>query len=104
MHWVKDCEFKFDIDGKPIPGNSKQGTPQVPYNKNQGQILSFPSNPPHPAMLPLIPALDDFFSFTLKQSLLEYLPDFLDPCAHKPSVFHLAELVWLLKELLFTLE
>ena len=65
MHWVKDCEFKFDIDGKPIPGNSKQGTPQVPYNKNQGQILSFPSNPPHPAMLPLIPALDDFFSFTL---------------------------------------
>ena len=30
MHWAKDCKFKFDIDGKPIPGNSKQGTPQVP--------------------------------------------------------------------------
>ena len=54
MHWAKDCKFKFDIDGKPIPGNSKQGTPQVPYNKNQGQILSFPSNPQHLAMLLLI--------------------------------------------------
>jgi len=54
MHWAKDCKFKFDIDGKPIPGNSKQGTPLVPYNKNQGQILSFPSNHQHPAMLPLI--------------------------------------------------
>ena len=54
MHWAKDCKFKFDIDGKPIPGNSKQGTPQVPYNKNQGQILSFSSNHQHPAMLPLI--------------------------------------------------
>ena len=54
MHSAKDCKFKFDIDGKPIPGNSKQGTPLVPYNKNQGQILSFPSNPQHPAMLPSI--------------------------------------------------
>ena len=43
MHWANDCKFKYDIDGKPIPGNSKQGTPpQVPYNKNQGQSLSFP--------------------------------------------------------------
>ena len=100
MHWGKDCKFKFDIDGKPIPGNSKQGTLQVPYNKNQGQILSFPSNPQHPAMLP---ALDDF-SFTLKHSLLEYLLDFLDPCPHKTSIFYLVDLVWLLKELLFTLE
>ena len=51
MHWAKSCKFKFDIDGKPIPKNSKQGTPQVPYNKNQGQILSFPSNPQHLALL-----------------------------------------------------
>ena len=51
MHWAKDCKSKFDIEGKPIPGNSKQGTPQVPYNKNQGPILSFPSNPQHPAVL-----------------------------------------------------
>ena len=42
MHWANDCKFKYDIDGKPIPGNSKQGTLQVPYNKNQGQSLSFP--------------------------------------------------------------
>jgi len=54
MHWAKDCKSKFDIEGKPIPRNSKQGTPQVPYNKNQGQILSFPANPQHPAMLPSI--------------------------------------------------
>ena len=54
MHWAKDCKSKFDIEGKPIPGNSKQGTPQVLYNKNKGQILSFPSNPQHPAMLPSI--------------------------------------------------
>ena len=54
MHWAKSCKFKFDVDGKPIPSNSKQGTPQVPYNKNQGQILSFPSNPQRPAVLPLI--------------------------------------------------
>ena len=54
MHWAKNCKFKFDIDGKPIPGNSKQGTHQVPYNKNQGQILSFPSNPQHPSVLPSI--------------------------------------------------
>ena len=54
MHWAKDCKSKFDIEGKPIPGNSKQGTPQVPYNKNQGQILSFPSNPQHLAVVPSI--------------------------------------------------
>ena len=34
MHWAKDCKSKFDIERKPIPGNSKQGTPQVPFNKN----------------------------------------------------------------------
>ena len=104
MHWAKDCTSKLDLERKPIPGNSKQGTPQVPFNKNQGQILSFASNPQHPAMLPSIYQPQMIFSFTLKQSLLKYLPDFLDPCPHKPLVFYLASLVWLLKELLFTLE
>ena len=62
MHWAKDCKSKFDIERKPIPGNSKQGTPQVPFNKNQGQILSFPLNPQDLAVLPSdIPALSDFF-------------------------------------------
>ena len=92
MHWAKECKSKFDIEGKPIPGNSKQETPQVPFNKNQGQIPSFPSNPQHPAVLPDVPALN---SFTLKQSPLEYLLDFLGPCPHQPSVFHLANLDWL---------
>ena len=54
MHWAKDSKFKFDFEGKPIPGNSKQGNSEVPYNKKQGQILSFPSNPQRPAVLPLI--------------------------------------------------
>ena len=55
MHWAKECKSKFDIEGKPIPENSKQETPQVPFNKKQGQIPSFPSNPQHPAVL-----LNDF--------------------------------------------
>ena len=54
MHWAKECKSKFDIEGKPIPENSKQETPQVPFNKNQGQIPSFPSNRQHLAVLPLI--------------------------------------------------
>ena len=31
-----EYKSKFDIEGKPISGNSKQGTPQVPFSKNQG--------------------------------------------------------------------
>ena len=27
IDWAKICKSKFDIEGKPIPGNSKQGTP-----------------------------------------------------------------------------
>ena len=54
MHWAKECKSKFDIEGKPIPGNSKQETTHVPFNKNQGQIPSFPSNPQHLAALPSI--------------------------------------------------
>ena len=30
MHWAKDCKSKFDIEGKPIPGNSKQEIPPGP--------------------------------------------------------------------------
>ena len=44
------------------------------------------------------------FFFFLKQSLLEYLPDCMDPYPHKPSALYLANLVWLLKKLLFTLK
>ena len=94
MHWAKDCKSKFDIDEKSIPGNSKQGTPHPgPLQQKPEEILSFPSNPQHPAVLPLIYQPYMIFSFTLKQSLLEYLPDFLDLCPHKPSVFYLADLV-----------
>ena len=54
IHWAKECKSKFDIERKPIPGNSNQGPPKVPFNKNQGQIPSFPSNPQHLAVLPSI--------------------------------------------------
>ena len=30
MHWAKDCKSKFNIEGKSIPRNSKQGTPLPP--------------------------------------------------------------------------
>ena len=74
MHWAKECKSKFDIEGKPISGNSRQGTPpppQVPFNKKQGQDPSFPSNPLHPAGLYAspkyasvdMPALNDFLLY-----------------------------------------
>ena len=49
-----------------------------------------------------IPALNDFSLYPQVPSRVPL--DFLDPCPHKPSVSCLANLVWLLKELLFTLE
>ena len=36
MHWAKDRKPKFDIEGKPIPRNSKQSISQIPFNKNLG--------------------------------------------------------------------
>ena len=44
IHWAKDCQSKYDIERKLIWKNFKQGTPQVPFNKKQGQTPSFPSN------------------------------------------------------------
>ena len=64
MHWAKDCKFKFDIERKPIPENSKQGTPQVPFNKSQGQILSsLQTLNIWRYCLRYIPALNDFFLY-----------------------------------------
>ena len=45
MHWAKDCKSKFDIEGKPIPGNFKEGVRnrfKVPFNKNLEEIPFFP--------------------------------------------------------------
>ena len=42
MHWAKDCKFKFDIEGKPIPGISKHGTPRSPTTKIRGKFYLFP--------------------------------------------------------------
>ena len=44
MHWAKECRSKFDIEGKPIPGNSKQETPpsRSPSTKTRGKFHLFP--------------------------------------------------------------
>ena len=47
---AKDCKSKFDIEGKPIPGNSKQGTPQTgdppgPLQQKQGANSIFSLKP-----------------------------------------------------------
>ena len=46
MHCVKDCKSKFNIEGKPIPGNFKQGTPppppRSPTTKTRGKFYLFP--------------------------------------------------------------
>ena len=64
MHCAKDYKSKFDIERKPIPENSKQGTPQVPFNKSQGQILSsLQTLNIWRYCLRYIPALNDFFLY-----------------------------------------
>ena len=47
----KIVNLNLTLKGNLFRGNSKQGTPQVPFNKNQGQIPSFPSNPQQLAAL-----------------------------------------------------
>ena len=39
MHWAKECKSKFDIEGKPILGNSKQETPRSHSTKTRGKFL-----------------------------------------------------------------
>ena len=66
MHWAKDCKSKFDIEGKPIPGNSKQGTPTPthtvgPLQQKPGATSIFPLKPSISGSAAVnIPALNDF--------------------------------------------
>jgi len=99
MHWVKDCKSKFDIEGKPILGNSKQGTPSHPaprpgpLQQKPGANSIFSLKPSTSSSAAVhTPGLHDLL-LCLQPSPLEYLLDFLDPCLHKPSVFYLADLV-----------
>ena len=64
MHWAKECESKFDIEGKPILGNSKQGTPPGPLHQKPGAKSIFslkPSTSSNAAIY--IPALNDFLLY-----------------------------------------
>ena len=62
MHWAKDCKSKFDIKGKPIPGNSKQGTPPGPLQQKPGANSIFSLEPSTSGGAAVnIPALNDLF-------------------------------------------
>ena len=64
MHWAKSCKFKFDIDGKPISRNSKQGTPPGPLQQKPGANSIFSLKPSTPLSAAInIPALNDFFLY-----------------------------------------
>ena len=62
MHWAKHCKSKFDIEEKPILGNSKQGTPpQGPLQQKPGATSIFYLKPSTPSSIAIdIPALNDF--------------------------------------------
>ena len=63
MHWVKDSKSKFDIKGKPIPGNSKQGPPS-PLQQKPGVNSIFSLKPSTFGSAAFnIPALNDFFLY-----------------------------------------
>ena len=61
MYWAKDCKSKFDIEGKPTLGNSKQATPRSPTTKTRGKFYLFPQTLNITAVD--IPALNDFFLY-----------------------------------------
>ena len=64
MHWAKDCKSKFDVEGKPIPRNPKQGTPQGPLQQKPGINYIFFLKPSTYGSAAInIPALNDFFLY-----------------------------------------
>ena len=65
MHWAKDCKSKFDIEGKPIPENSKQGTPPPgPLQQKPGANSIFSLKPSTSGSAAIdIPALNDFLLY-----------------------------------------
>ena len=64
MHWAKGCKSKFDIKGKPIPGNSKQGTPPGPLQQKPGANSIFSLEPSTSGGAAVNkPALNDFFLY-----------------------------------------
>ena len=62
MHWVNDCKSKFHIEGKPILGNAKQGTPPGPRQQKPGANSMFSLKPSTSGRAAgNILALNDFF-------------------------------------------
>ena len=64
MHWAKDCKSKFDIKEKPIPRNSKQGTPPGSLQQKPGTNSIFSLKPSTSGSAAVdIPALNDFLLY-----------------------------------------
>ena len=63
-YWAKDCKSKFDIEEKPIPENSKQGTPSGPLQQKPGanSIFSLKASASSSAAID-IPDLNDFLLY-----------------------------------------
>ena len=82
-----------------------RGPPRSPSTKTRGKFSLFPQTLSirQWQCRQYIPALNDLSLYL--QAVPSRIPTrLLGPCPHKPLVFYLANLVWLLKELLFTLE
>ena len=45
MHWAKDCKSRFDIEGKPIPGELQAGDPPGPFQQKPGAHSIFSLKP-----------------------------------------------------------
>ena len=64
MHWAKDCKSISDIEEKPIPENSKQGTPPGPLQQKPGANPIFSLKPSTSDSAAInIPALNDFLLY-----------------------------------------
>ena len=74
MHWAKECKSKLDIEGKPIPGNSKQETPPPgPFHQKPGANSTFSLKPSTFGSAAVdIPALNDFLLYP--QAVLSRIP------------------------------
>ena len=64
MHWAKDCKSKFDVEGKPIPGNLQAGDPPRPFQQKPEANSIFSLKPSTAGRTAVdIPALNAFLLY-----------------------------------------
>ena len=90
---TKDCKSKFDIEGRPIAGNSKQGTPPGPLQQKRGANSIFSLKPSTSGRVAVnISALNDFLLYP--QAVPSTIPTGLfGPPPPQTFVFYSADLV-----------